>query len=135
MGWVPAVATGLGSLLGALAFAAEAWWFAVLMIGFPLVLCPVHLPIYGAILQNLASTRMRGSYPAISLFVAGIIGLGIGPQMVGVASDLVRPFAGEESLRYALMLVVPFFGVWAAIHFYLGGRHIPADFKRARLTA
>ncbi|MDX2143880.1 MAG: MFS transporter [Rhodospirillaceae bacterium] len=135
MGWVPAIATGVGSLLGALTFAADSWGVAVAMISFPLILCPVHLPIYAATLQNLATVRMRGSFPAISLFVAGIIGLGIGPQMVGIASDLVRPFAGEESLRYALMLVVPFFGSWAAIHFYLGGKHIPKDFARARESA
>ncbi|MSO97750.1 MAG: MFS transporter [Rhodospirillaceae bacterium] len=132
MGWVPAISTGTGSLLGALTFAANDWRIAVAMISFPLVLCPVHLPIYSTILQNLASVRMRASFPAISLFVAGLIGVGIGPQMVGIASDLVRPFAGEESLRYALMLVVPFFGVWGAIHFYLGGKHLPTDFANAR---
>jgi MFS family permease len=134
MGWVPMIATGVGSLIGALTFMADDQLTAVLLIGVPLILCPVHLPIYGAILQNLASVRTRASFPAISLFVASLIGLGIGPQMVGVASDLVRPLAGEESLRYALMLVVPFFGVWAAIHFYLGGKHIPADFAKAKLT-
>jgi len=134
MGWVPMIATGLGSLVGALTFLADDKLSAVLLIGVPLILCPVHLPIYGAILQNLASVRTRGSFPAISLFVASLIGLGIGPQMVGVASDLVRPVAGEESLRYALLLVVPFFGVWAAIHFYLGAKHIPADFAKAKLA-
>ena len=132
MGWLPALTTGIGSVLGAFTFAADHQTTAIIMISFPLILCPVHLPIYSATLQSLASLRMRSSFPAISLFVAGLIGLGIGPQMVGVASDLVRPFVGEESLRYALMLVVPFFGVWAAIHFYLGGKHIPADFKKAR---
>lgn len=134
MGWLPALTTGVGSLLGAFSFIADNWLTAVIMIGFPLILCPVHLPVYGATLQSLASLRMRSSFPAISLFVAGLIGVGIGPQMVGVASDLVRPFAGEESLRYALMLVVPFFGVWASIHFYLGGKHIPADFAKAKLN-
>jgi len=135
MGWIPAIATGVGSLLGTLAYVTDHWLVAVVMIGFPLILCPVHLPIYGTILQGLASVRMRSSFPAISLFVAGMIGLGIGPQMVGVASDLVRPFAGEESLRYALMLVVPFFGIWAAIHFYLGGKYIATDFAKARESA
>ncbi len=131
-GWLPAITTGVGSLLGAIAFTADNWGFAVVMISVPLLLCPVHLPIYGSILQSLAPLRMRGAFPAISLFIASVLGIGIGPQMVGIASDLVRPFVGEESLRYALMLVVPFFGVWAAIHFYLGGKHIPADFAKAK---
>ena len=131
MAWVPALTTTIGSVVGALSFAADERVIAVLLIGVPLILCPVHLPIYSAILQSLAGVRMRGSFPALSLFIAGMIGLGIGPQVVGVASDLVRPMAGEESLRYALMLVVPFFGIWAGIHFYFGGRHLPKDMAKA----
>lgn len=131
-GWLPAITTGVGGVLGALSFTADTWGLAIAMLSFPLMLCPVHLPIYGAILQSLAPLRMRGSIPTISLFIASMIGLGIGPQMVGVASDLVRPWAGEESLRYALLIVIPFFAVWASIHFYLGGKHIPGDFAKAR---
>jgi predicted MFS family arabinose efflux permease len=132
MAWLPGLTTSIGSLIGALCFISDDRLVAVILIGVPLILCPVHLPIYTAILQGLAGVRMRSSFPALSLFIAGIIGLGIGPQMVGTASDLVRPWAGEESLRYALLLVVPFFGVWAGIHFYFGGRHLPGDLAKAR---
>jgi predicted MFS family arabinose efflux permease len=132
MGNVPAIAVAVATFVGTLAFLTGTPWLAIVLLAVPLMLYPVHLPIYGTILQGLASVRMRSSFPAISLFIAGMIGLGIGPQMVGVASDIVRPFAGEESLRYALALIVPFFGFWAALHFYLGGKHIAADFEKAR---
>lgn len=132
MAWVPAITTPLGALLGTAAFATDNQWIAVLMISFPLILCPVHLPIYGAILQGLAGVRMRGQFPAISLFVAGLIGIGLGPQLAGIASDIARPWAGEESLRYGLMVIVPFFGVWAGTHFYLGGKYLARDLERAR---
>jgi predicted MFS family arabinose efflux permease len=135
MGLVPAIAVTVGTAFGALAFLAHITWLAVALMAVPLILYPVHLPIYGSILQGLASVRMRSSFPAISLFIAGMIGLGIGPQMVGVASDIVRPWAGEESLRYALALVVPLFGFWAALHFYLGSKHIARDFAKARERA
>jgi len=132
MAWVPAITTPVGAVLGTIAYITDNQTLAVIMIGFPLILCPVHLPIYGAILQGLAGVRMRSSFPAISLFIAGIVGVGLGPQIVGWGSDLVRPWAGEESLRYGLMVVVPFFGLWAGLHFYFGGFHLPADFARAK---
>ncbi|MCB2108524.1 MAG: MFS transporter, partial [Rhodobacteraceae bacterium] len=131
MGWIPAITTTVGAALGTIGFATELPVPSVILIGLPLILCPVHLPIYSTILQGLAGVRMRGAFPALSLLMAGLIGLGIGPQMVGVASDLVKPIAGQESLRYALLLVVPFFGTWAGIHFYIGGKHLPHDFAKA----
>ncbi len=132
MGRVPGTAVAVGTLVGMFAFLTHTSWLSIALMAVPLILYPVHLPIYGTILQGLASVRMRSSFPAISLFIAGMIGLGIGPQMVGIASDIVRPWAGEESLRYALALIVPFFGFWAALHFYIGGKHIAADFDKAR---
>ena len=132
MAWVPAITTPVGALLGTVAFITDNQTVAVVMIGAPLVLCPVHLPIYGAILQGLAGVRMRSSFPALSLFIAGIVGVGLGPQIVGWASDIARPWAAEESLRYGLMMVVPFFGLWAGIHFFFGGGHLPDDFAKAK---
>ena len=132
MAWVPACATGTGALIGALSFASHTWLLSVTLITLPLILCPLNIPCYAAILQGLATVRMRGAFAAMSLFISGLIGLGLGPGIVGTASDILRPAFGEESLRYALIVVVPFFGLWSSLHFYLGGRHLPADLARAR---
>lgn len=134
-GLIPAIATILGTVFGALAFLAGNWAVAIALTSLPLILYPVHLPIYAATLQGLASIRMRSSFPAISLFVAGMIGLGLGPQLVGIVSDLLLPMSGEESLRYALLIIVPVFGFWGALHFYLGSKHIATDFAAARARA
>ena len=127
MAWVPACATGLGSLVGALSFVFHSAAVSVALITVPFVLCPLNLPCYAAIQQSLASVRMRGTFAAISLFVSALIGLGLGPTVVGKGSDILRPAFGAESLRYALIGVVLLFGSWAALHFFLGGRHLPAD--------
>lgn len=34
-----------------------------------------------------------------------LVGLGLGPTLIGVLSDVFAPRFGEESLRYALMVV------------------------------
>jgi predicted MFS family arabinose efflux permease len=58
-----------------------------------------------------------------------IIGLGLGPQTVGIVSDLLAPRFGDESLRYAL-LIVGLVNVWAAVHFFLAGRTLERDLQR-----
>jgi hypothetical protein len=57
------------------------------------------------------------------LFILNIIGLGFGPQAVGLLSDWLRPEFGAESLRYAL-LILSFISIWGGYHYYLAGKHL-----------
>jgi hypothetical protein len=76
--------------------------------------------------QGISELRMRATAAGILLFIINIIGLGFGPQMVGIVSDLLNPEYGQESLRYAL-LICSLFYIWAALHFYFAGRHLKND--------
>lgn len=58
-----------------------------------------------AVIQTLAPLKMRAVWAAITLLIINLIGLGLGPTMVGVLSDLFAPRFGNESLRYALLVV------------------------------
>lgn len=79
--------------------------------------------------QNLAPVAMRAAAAAWLMLIINIIGLGIGPFVTGIASDLLTEAYGTDSLRYALCsLNVVYF--WAAIHFFLAGRHLPRDLAR-----
>jgi MFS family permease len=82
-----------------------------------------------AMVQGLVSLRMRTVASAILLFVINIIGLGLGPQTVGVISDLLAPTYGAESLRWAL-LVSGFANLWGAFHFYRAGLTLREDLAR-----
>ena len=57
------------------------------------------------------------------LFIINIIGLGLGPQLVGILSDLLEPSYQTESLRYAL-LICSLINAWAAWHYYIGGKYL-----------
>ena len=73
-----------------------------------------------ALIQGLAPTRMRAMWAAITLLVINLIGLGVGPTAVGALSDYLRPAYGEDSLRYAMLLlaaVTP----WAIFHYWRAG--------------
>jgi len=71
---------------------------------------------------------MRAQAIAILLFTANIANLVIAPQALGWMSDwFAASFgAGNESLRWALLLVAPT-GFWAAWHFHACGRTIRED--------
>jgi hypothetical protein len=79
----------------------------------------------------MVGLRMRAVASALLLFLLNIIGLGFGPQITGILSDLLREVAGNESLRYSLMVVGLVTGPWSAFHYFCAGRFIEADIARA----
>jgi predicted MFS family arabinose efflux permease len=77
-----------------------------------------------ATIQAIAPSNARAIASAISLFVASIVGVGLAPFLIGVASDLLTPHYGVDGLRYSIAgsLVVVFWGSW---HFYVAGTRVP----------
>jgi predicted MFS family arabinose efflux permease len=62
-------------------------------------------PCYAAV-QGLAPPGMRAQAAALLLLILTLVGLGLGPQLVGIASDLLKPRFGVDALRYALLIAV-----------------------------
>jgi len=79
-----------------------------------------------ALLQRLVVDEMRATTMALMMLLSNLIGMGVGPQAVGMLSDLLRPKVGQDSLRYA-MLLMSLIAVWAAYHFWKVGDTIKAD--------
>ena len=74
-----------------------------------------------ALIQGLAPLRMRAMWAAVTLFVINLIGLGLGPTLIGVLSDALVPVAGKaESLRWAL-LIMGAATPWAIFHYWRAG--------------
>ena len=59
-----------------------------------------------AMTHGIVSIRMRALASAFLFFVLNLIGLGLGPLITGMISDLLEPSLGSEALRYALVIVV-----------------------------
>jgi MFS transporter, Spinster family, sphingosine-1-phosphate transporter len=57
--------------------------------------------------------------------------MGLGPLAAGAISDALRPVAGEESLRYALLALSPGY-FWGAWHLWRASRTVAADLQRVR---
>jgi MFS family permease len=79
-----------------------------------------------AIMQRLVVDEMRATTLAIIMLLANLIGMGLGPQIVGIVSDLLMPRFGSDSLRYA-MLMMSFVALWSAIHFWRVARTVRED--------
>ncbi len=78
--------------------------------------------------QALVKLRMRAVASAILLFILNLIGLGLGPQLVGVLNDLLASAFGDEAVRYSL-LVANLTSGWAAVHFALAARTFREDMQ------
>jgi MFS family permease len=79
-----------------------------------------------ALLQCLVKDEMRATTLAVVMLLANLIGMGIGPQLVGILSDLLEPALGNDSLRYA-MLTMSLAALWAAYEFWRISRTIKED--------
>lgn len=82
-----------------------------------------------AMVQSLAPIRLRAMASSIVLFFANMIGLGLGPTAIGVVSDLLMPRLGPDSLRWALVLILPVLG-WCAAHYVAATRTLADDLGR-----
>jgi predicted MFS family arabinose efflux permease len=76
--------------------------------------------------QALAPERLRTVAASVLIFVKTMIGLGVGPLLIGAISDGLADVAGRHSLRYAL-LTAAVFNLWSSVHFFLGARALRTD--------
>jgi predicted MFS family arabinose efflux permease len=97
----------------------------------PTVFSNFYLATTFAQIQGLVKLRMRAVASALLLFILNMIGLGLGPQLTGILSDLLSPGLGAESMRYSLLIVACVVSPWAAWHYFAAGRHIEGDLARA----
>ncbi|MFK3973380.1 spinster family MFS transporter [Pseudomonas sp. NPDC087358] len=61
-------------------------------------------PSYNLVSQLVPPGR-RGTAMALQTIVSTLLGVGVGPLVTGLFSDLLLPLFGQESLRYSLLLV------------------------------
>lgn len=112
---LPAFAWIITAPLYALGLLAPNPWLA-----WPLLLTPNALnilwlgPITTAI-QHLVPPRMRATASGSFLFVNNLVGLGVGPVLMGGLSDQLKGAWGIDSLRYAAVGCLSFYLIAAII--------------------
>ncbi|MCA3731779.1 MAG: MFS transporter [Phenylobacterium sp.] len=87
-------------------------------------------PVY-AIGQSIVPPHMRATASAILLFVINLIGLGLGPTVVGIISDVMANGVGlgsAQGVRWALMISTCF-GVLAFAFFWIARKTIREEME------
>lgn len=129
--WIPAWAAVISAPLAWCTFYVESMTLSLLLFIVPGCLATVYLGNTLAMVHGLVGLRMRALASAILLFVLNLIGLGLGPFSVGLVSDHLEPTLANESLRHALLYLVPIASVWSAFHFFSASRTLREDLAAA----
>lgn len=112
------------SLIVALPFflgfaAVDRWEIALALLFVPLFLNSFFLPATVTFVQGEVDPGARVISGALLLLVMNMIGLGLGPTFVGMASDYFRPEYGEHALRMAFYALAPMYLVAALLFAWL----------------
>jgi len=129
--WLPALTGFFCVPFMALVYLAPGAYAALALGIVPGILFNVYLGNTIATTHGLVGLRMRALSSAILFLILNIIGLGMGPWTIGMLSDFLQPSLGPESLRYAMLCVLPAVMFWSACHFFLAARTLREDLAAA----
>lgn len=113
--------------LGAFLLLPSKTFVLMALIPYYIVLYFFYAPTY-TLLQRLVTDRRRAVTLAIVSMLSHLVGMGLGPQLIGILSDQLRPEYGVESLRYA-MLAVSLVALWSGFHFWRTARTVAEDIE------
>ena len=129
--WMPTI-TGMICVPFMIAtYVVEGAYTALIVSVVPGILFNVYLGNSLAMTHALVGLRMRAVASAILFFLINLIGMGLGPWGVGLLSDMLSVELGNESLRYAMLYLLPAAMGWSAVHFLLASRTLQKDLEAA----
>jgi len=88
-------------------------------------------PVF-ALSQSLVPAHMRATSQAVVGMAFNLVGSGVGPTATGALSSMLEHSYGQESLRYALLVVCCTMSVLAAM-FYFAAARAAAGAARSRI--
>jgi MFS family permease len=134
--WVPGIATLINVPVALLAYTWPQRNGVVALLFVSLVFGVMYLGPTFATLQRLVTTRERALGSALLLLVINLVGLGLGPWLVGAVSDAMNQFyvaggdvaaaAKAQGLRTALAIMVCV-NAWSFVHYMLAARTLESD--------
>ena len=130
--WLPGIATLISVPFSTSVYLLDNPYLAFWINAIPAFLGSYYLGPTFSLAQGMVGLRMRALAASVLLFILNIIGMGLGPVVVGFTSDLLKAFTdlGELSIRWALVSVL-LFNVLSTVFYMLAGRDLKSDLARA----
>jgi hypothetical protein len=98
---------------------APTWPLAIILLAGPTFLNYFYLSSAVTLVQEEVRPDQRVMSGALLLLVMNLIGLGLGPTYVGMASDAFKAEHPGNSLQMALYTLLPFYGIAIACFLWL----------------
>ncbi len=108
--WLPALTTLVSIPFAVYTFLSDDPSLALWVYAIPYFLLATYLGPTFSIVQTLVGSSIRATASSVLLFVISLIGIGLGPQFVGIASDVLGASSalGDHGLRWALVITLVF---------------------------
>lgn len=130
--WAPAASVLVSCPFLLSALFMPGWGLSLLLLLVPMVCVVMYVAPALALTQNLAPLRARATATALLLLSFNLVGLGGGPLMIGIFSDVFSALGFEHSLRWALLSTIPISLVALALYILMG-QTIIADHETRRI--
>jgi predicted MFS family arabinose efflux permease len=126
--WLPGMAVLIALPFSVFVYLYPDYRVALAVQMLPTLLGSYYLAPLFAMTQAMVGLRMRALAASIILFITNLIGMGLGPQLTGIISDLLNGFTplGVESLRWALLSVLTA-NLAAGLMYLYSARHLRED--------
>lgn len=98
----PAVGMAIAAPILFLGYWVGEWHVAIMLLFVPTILNAAYYGPTFACVHGLVRPEARAMASAVMLFLQNLIGLGLGPLLFGIASEMLKPAVGVESVRYVL---------------------------------
>ena len=129
--WVPVYAAAISVPFQIATYWVDGPYAALMCMAIPSILANAYLGATIASVHGMVGLRMRAVSSALLFFILNIIGLGMGPTTVGLVSDLLVDQHDVDSLRYAMMYIIPTSMFISGVLYILASRHIREDLANA----
>lgn len=130
-GLVPAIAMVIFVPIQISALLVSSTTVSLIIFAPSILLISMWIAPFQATVQSVAPGHMRATASAVGLLVMNLIGLGLGPLLLGVLSDVLAGQAGlgpAEGLRWALAIFT-LVGMASAYMFFRAGSTVQRDLE------
>ena len=129
--WVAVCACAISVPFQIATFLVDSPYAALMCMTIPSILSNAYLGATIASVHSMVGLKMRAVSSALLFFILNIIGLGMGPTTVGLVSDLLGDQHGIDSLRYAMMYIIPTAMFTSGVLYMIASRFIRDDLSKA----